>query len=606
MRATIQKQLICVKNKIKLFLDKVEKHPLFSSIVLNVFFLTLVLIFCEIKYETSDDNIMSAIIAGAYGGSPNPHMIYINILWGYFLMPFYYLIPNVSWYLIFQLLLCFFSFTAVTYLLLRRLDIVMGLMLSILFITFFSDDAYIVVQFTKTAILAVMAGSVLFLWALFCDEAKNWKAVIAGGILVFCGTLIRFNTIYIAGGFLLLILFVEFFKLISGAIVEKRRKIIKIILCGAILISAAVGAKWYDTYAYDNDNDYRFFREYGEARANIVDRKDYEYSSCAEAYEQIGLSANDYRLLRTWNFADPEFYNLERLRETGEVISEYQSSLGIDRDQIKQRLSERNYWQYLVLWACVFLLFLSIVFNKKYWWIMFVIATIGCAYIVYFAIIGRLVYRMEYAVFLSMFLTAIYYWDRRPLRNLEKVSDIRMICSIFIVILAVLQFPTYRLNRWAEWIYGEEYKGHIEAAFFNSMDYDGERYRYSVYNENAFAGLQQEILGHPDNFYFLNFSTMVQISYFPYNPFKINEWEEMKNSSYLCGVTVEFPDIKDRMKNYGVENPLQSLTDENVYLIDNYYQEEVFTYIKEHFYPNARMELYDNIDGFQIWKFYSK
>ena len=85
------------------------------AIVLNmVFFLSIVLI-CDIKYEVSDDFIMSTIISGAYGNGYNPHLMFINIIWGYILLPFYYLMPQISWYLIAQLLVCLLSFTFVSY-----------------------------------------------------------------------------------------------------------------------------------------------------------------------------------------------------------------------------------------------------------------------------------------------------------------------------------------------------------------------------------------------------------------------------------------------------------------------------------------------------------
>ena len=226
----------------------IERHTFISAILLNSVFLMLVLVFCEIKYETSDDYIMAAIMSGAYSGTPNPHMIYINIIWGYILLPFYYFIPQLSWYLVSQLIVCFFSFTTITYVLLKRLDTILALMLSTLFITFFSDDVYIMVQFTKTAIVAVMAGSVLFLTALFHEKNHDIKQIVFGGCLVFIGTLIRFNVIYIAGGFILLILVTEFIGMICNRNKRGWKKFGQITAAGIILITAVIGAKELDEF----------------------------------------------------------------------------------------------------------------------------------------------------------------------------------------------------------------------------------------------------------------------------------------------------------------------------------------------------------------------
>ena len=88
---------------------------------INLVFLLSILLFCDIKYETSDDFIMASIMSGAIGGEPNPHMIFINIIWGYILLPFYYLNSHISWYLIAQILLCFASCTIFSYMLLEKI-----------------------------------------------------------------------------------------------------------------------------------------------------------------------------------------------------------------------------------------------------------------------------------------------------------------------------------------------------------------------------------------------------------------------------------------------------------------------------------------------------
>lgn len=592
-----------VQIKIPFILKRMETHKLMTAFVINAVFLTLVLIFCEVKYETSDDYIMAAIISGAYGGVPNPHMIFINILWGYFLLPFYYMFPQVSWYLIAQLLLCFCSFVSITYVMLKRMGIEMGVMLSILLITFFSNDAYIVMQFTKTAILAVMSGSILFLWALFYGDRNKNKELILGGILVVIGSLIRFDVIYIAGGFLIVILVIEIGKILKIKQICIWKRMVNIAVSGIILIGGALGAEMIDIAIYNSNPEYAFFREYGKLRGDIVDSRDYGYEVLEEQFKQIGLSKNDYTLLRTWNFADPQFYNLEMLQAADRIIKEYQSSLGWNRDQVKNEMRDRDYSRYRCLWACVILIIISIVFNKKYWWVSLLSSTIGYIYIYYFIASGRVVYRIEYAVFLGVALTICYFGDKEYFRKMLDYSEIRNICAILVALLCAIQIPTYRLNRWAEWIYGEEYKSHVEDNFFESWNYDSRRYRCSVYNDNAFDELGREIIEHPNNYYFMNFVTTIQTLYLADNPFINSKDEVLDNCSFLSGVTVNFPDAIIKLKENGISNPLRSMVDDNVYLVDNYYSEEILIYIREHFYPNAHMELYKTLDGFNIWKF---
>lgn len=602
----MNKSINRIHDRISPVWDKVKKHNLLTAVIINAVFLALVLVFCEIKYETSDDYIMAAIMSGAYSGTPNPHMIFINILWGYLLLPFYYLVPQISWYLIAQLALCYCAFTAVTYLMLKRLDTIMGIMLSVLFITFFSDDAYIMVQFTKTAILAVMAGSILFLWALFHDERCRKREIAAGAVLVVAGSLIRYSVIYIAGGFLLLILLVEFVQLFRCGSEGKWRKFVQIAVCGVILIGAVVSAKQIDRYIYNSNPEYKYFREYSSARGGIVDKKDYGYEACEEEYKELGLSENDYVLLRTWNFADPDLYTLELLQKVEKIVNDYQSDMVIDRDYIKYELGKRNYWKYSVLWACAILVLLTIIFNKNYWWASLILSAGAYFYLCYFVATGRIVYRIEYAVFLGLFLAIVYFWTKKNCRFLQNKLELCNVCGILLLVFCVYQMPTYRLNNWAEWINGAEYKTYVEERFYNSWDYDNRRYRGSVYNESAFPNLEKEIGTHQGNFYFLNFSTTVQTLYLAHNPFESGEKAEGINSSFLCGVTVNFPDTLRKLDENDIKNPLKALIEDNVYLVDNLYQDRIYEYLKEHYYPDARRNLYKTADGFQIWKFYKE
>lgn len=247
------------------------------AIILNVAFFLSILLMCDIKYEVSDDFIMSTVISGAYGNGYNPHLMFINIIWGYMLLPFYYLMPKISWYLIAQLLVCLFSFILISYMLLEKLERPVAILFIIILLTFFADDAYILVQFTKTAMIAVVGGGSAFLWALFNERKKRLQ--ISSACLVIVGTLIRFNVIYIAGGFFLIILVAEFCKLMK----EKKWAFCgRVVFWGGMLITVAVFMNWLDGYIYNQDEEYSYYRAYSEARASIVDSEDYGY----EAYEE--------------------------------------------------------------------------------------------------------------------------------------------------------------------------------------------------------------------------------------------------------------------------------------------------------------------------------
>ncbi len=580
-----------------------KNHTFIVALILNVLFLLLTIVFCEIKYETSDDFIMSSIISGVYGGHPDPHLIYINILWGYILLPFYYIFPNMSWYLISFLLLQMISFTAITYILISKNDLKTGMFLGVFLIVFFTNDAYVLVQFTKVAALTMMSGSLLFLHSLFYHEEINRKECICGAILVIIGSMIRFNIVYIIGGFILIILLIQIVSLYYGNKKIKNKLLSKIFIRGFILISIVLCVKMIDTLAYDLDKDYAFFREYGKLRGSIVDRPDYGYDACAEEYQKIGLSENDYVLLRTWNFSDPDYYTLDLLKKVEDILDRNQKKLNLDKYHIKNMLNDRDYFQYPIIWGSVLLIVFTIVFNKRYWWIGILISIEGFAYLCYFAAIGKMVYRVEYAVILCTFLSILYFWKMRDNCTMYNYFDTNRIYTIFVIIFSIYNIPTYCLSGGAEWKTGEGYKEYIEENFFESWKYNPTRIRCSVYSDAAFSDLKKEIRENTTKYYFLSFNSTIQTTYFGDNPFFSNPGKDIINASYFSGVTINYPSVLNTMQEQGITNPMKSLVEPNIYLIDNIYQDRILQYLREHYYPNATFVPYKSVDGFSIWKF---
>ena len=120
------------------------------------------------------------------------------------------------------------------------------------------------------------------------------------------------------------------------------------------------------------------------------------------------------------------------------------------------------------------------------------------------------------------------------------------------------------------------------------------------------SGILDETYMHKDNFYFLDFSTTIQTLYYEWSPWEVVDSGEYENYVYLAGVTSNFPDVVKVLEDKELDNPLKQLVDENVYLIDNFYVDLKINYLREHYFPEARAELYKEINGYQIWKIYEK
>ena len=179
-----------VQPKITFAKKDFYKKNAFLSFIINAVFLLMVILFCDMKYEVSDDFIVDSILSGAYGNGYDEHLLFSNIIYGLFLKQLYKIFPVVSWYFVFQIAICFFSLWAVTYIVLSRNDLPIGIFLSIIFVSFFSDDVYILVQFTKTAAIATCAGGALILSEYWKKNKRNKLVIFLGIFLTLVGSYI--------------------------------------------------------------------------------------------------------------------------------------------------------------------------------------------------------------------------------------------------------------------------------------------------------------------------------------------------------------------------------------------------------------------------------
>lgn len=594
-----------IDNLYKTCRQKIAQSSLGMALLINICFMVLVFVFCDSKYEVSDDFVMASILSGAYGDGPNPHMIFVNVILGYLLMPFYYLFPQVSWYYVFQIFVIFLSSVTITYLLFEWSERTCAKVLSVLLITFFTSEAYVLVQFTKTAIFAVMAGALMFIWALFNEKSR--VKILWGAILCLIGTWIRFATIYIAGVFILLILSYEVAKLFLKKKAKRWKNLFKILVCGGILILSAYTVKWIDAFIYTNNEAYHFFSEYNVARSRIVDRAIEDYSLYSEELKELGISENDFYMITTWSFADNEVFGLETMENIGKVVKEKANELRGGFTDILNDMQSREFLKYPGCLACLILLILGVFWNFSKWWLLFSSLAGGGMLLFYFSYRGRSIYRVEFAVFFAVFVGGLYFWE-----NQKKLLDILGVNRGYIrksgrnmlLLVCMGSLILYIPDREYKYVDSENRKEYIDNTFYSSWNYGPGKFRKVVNRNKPENGLLKEIEANQENFYFLDFNTTIQTLYYEWCPWEALPVGYYDNFLYLGGVTTNFPDTNNILKKNGYSNPLKALVEENVYLIDNKGIDLKVEFLREHYYPEARAELYKEVDGYQIWKFY--
>ena len=83
-------------DKISASLKKISNNPFLVALGMNLVVLAICVTIGSGKFNSLDDYFMSSVLTGAYGGEYDVRMYFVNVVYGYFLRPFYALFPNVG------------------------------------------------------------------------------------------------------------------------------------------------------------------------------------------------------------------------------------------------------------------------------------------------------------------------------------------------------------------------------------------------------------------------------------------------------------------------------------------------------------------------------
>lgn len=539
------------------------------------------------KYEVSDDFIMEMIVSGAYTGSPSPFIMFMHPIIGIVLSILYTFIATINWYFIFQITVIFTSLCILSYTFLKYRKDNLSILLFMIFLLFLSNDLYLLVQFTKTAILSLCAGCILMLSNILDRNTMN-KKEIALGILLFCvGYMIRNKCIYI-------VLFFSVLPILFHGI-QKRFKYIDFVKlakkAGKVMFPCffvLVGLSFFSKEFVQRYPAYKEYKEYSAYRSDIVDYSYYSYEENRTEFEKNGISENDFYTLVHWNFGDIEYYDLDKLKTVSTILSTYRDRQYTSIKGTIVNLINRQYKYYVSAWALMFISLIGIFAIRN--GIFQVLSVNFFAFCLLFInmYLGRLNYRVEYSIFLAAAAFLLYSFQISESR-FEKFSN-KALYAVLIV-LFVCRIPVHIPS------YG---KSSYDSMFI-SWNNDLAKYNASFAKEKDMSVIN-EIKQNPNNFYYLGFYSNIQTLYLNYNPWKGIQKSEFKNAAFFAGIDTFHPDWVKHLENNSINNPMKHLLKENVYFIENRPINEVLTFVQEHYKVNAGVTLYKKIGSYYIWK----
>ena len=592
---------------------KKENQRFFCLLFLQIAFTLLILLFCDIKYEVSDDFVMSLIASGAFNGFPSPYIMFSNVIYGTLLSGLYRLFSSVNWYFWLQITVSFLSVSAISYLISQKFCTALSILIFCIFYLFCAQDLFVLIQFTKTASAAICSGSILFLWGIF--YAKSKRCSIAGSLLVLIGSMIRFNCIYMAAPFVLLCLIIEGKRArvlhqvhVNHGRID-RRDLSHFAAC-LLLILAVFSFHGVNLLSYRLHEDTSYFKEYSYVRANIVDYERPDYESCQEELTAIGISKNDYELLDSWNFSDPTVFSLSKMKELLTVIQSHRNTT-LSPISILKKIKDRGCIHYYITSCCILLGLLNVVLNKKHRFaVPFFCAACVLGLLSYFIFIGRCIYRIEFGCFLGAACVMLFYLKSESSSktcmhpNFKKGTSI--LCLVASAVLCLTKLSDYRPDRSYVSLSDSEYRNYVNATLLYDWDYNADKYTRSVNKRTQRAEFLTELKTHPDNLYLLDFSTVIQTLYFDFSPFDAILPGSFSNALYLGGVTIHHPSVDEAFASRGITNPMLALLSDSVYLVSNTNADRLATFLEEHYQICVQIQLYKTTDDYQIWKLSKK
>ena len=538
------------------------KKALAFSAVINLFFLALCLIFGDLKFGAIDDYFMAARLTGAFGTEYNPHLIFVNAIYGYALLPLYHLFPKIGWYYIGEMTAVFISFFTIGYVLLRKMGANWGTLLASLFTALFASDFYLVVQFTQCASILSAAGMLLFAYEI-CELNKKethstFKKTFPFAIALFLmlwGSIMRWQAFLMGMPFFclgLLFMLKECWKAKWHTIV-----------CLAILFVGAYSMHVFDRRIYEAP-EYKEFNEFQGPRVTLGDKSNYSQNAVYEDVEELGLSGKDYHMLTTWTLYDTKTFSANNLQQYTKSIIPYQNQISkpsIPRNllnALSHSLRSPLFWTWFIF--CIILYFTN---RSKF---IYLIASLSLllSLIAYLQFAGRLVYRVESGFWLYAAVLAIPLAKDLKFKLSPKFTLITLTC------IAVINVYLYTTEGK---IVRDPGSGNLRTLVVDdSTDYTQV---FKFIDEN------------PNKMFLLSMKSFMRFSHHKNPPYLAEPIGSYRNTVSFGYWTPYLPEVKEALKDHGIANPIKDVVRENVIVLDN---STLSDYLQRHYYDSVAVD----------------
>ena len=516
----------------------IAKSTLMQSIVLNALYLAFCLLWGNLRFEAIDDYFMAARLSGALGSDFNPHLIFVNAVYGYSLLPLYHIMPQINWYYIGELFAVFTSLSTLCYIILKRLNHYWGILGASVLILLLARDLYLGIQFTLCAAVLSAAGLSLFANTIINGKYKKKNAItlIFSIFLIVWGSIMRWQ-VFLMGLPLFIITFLICFWRYEFS---RRRCIISFF----IIMTLSLGLHAYDQSLYEA-KEYKEFIAFQGPRVAIGDAVKYDKNAVLEDVDESGRDDDDFLMLTDWMFYDTEIFTPDSIRVYTQMIkhrwnyTKYAELPSLLLSWLNHSLSYPVFW----LWfGCCVLIF---AFNRSwsvYPWLSLSVILLQFCYLIQ---IGRFVYRVEIGFWLYAIALAIPLLKRPALSLSQR--------SFFVIFISLLLSGTLIFYSSGD-MTRDPSSGHIRSTVsMDSTDYT-----------RVFDYIEQ----NPDKIFFADMTSYKHFSRHRNPPYLAEPQGSFRRIISLGYWTPYLPEIKETLADFGVSNPIKNVINDNVIVIN--------------------------------------
>ena len=511
-----------------------------GSMLLSALLFLVIYKLIPIVYSTNDDRMIAEIVSGQFTGKPESYGIQMTYGFTWFLSKLYEAAGSFNWYGIVLIGVQMFSLGTVFYRLqsfsdqwLRKLQV---LLLAICLYVALWLKVYVQLTYTTTAAFVGMAA--VFWYAASKTQWKNiWMAVILAN-LAFC---IRPNIFYM---FVPATGLVYLWKLIG-------KKDVKKLTIGAPFIILAVTAVLFviNAAAY-REEGWKEFRDFFDVRTSVYDYYDLlPYQEYPELYEPYGISEEEFNMMRVYNYTVlgdlpkeffPQYLEACKQMEQQQGITFVSKSVEavkiFGKDVLTNGYGDANSF----LFVCAALLLVILIALKKYALAIYLgmQSAVICGVWLYFTYWGRAIERIQVTMSLIFLAVLLQVLCELELWQGEKDKRKAMISGLSVLVFGLIAFTNGQRLR---------YDNIAKTHWYNDVE-----------------TIKEYCAQDPDRLYYMDIATMTEL--YGKCTIKLTEpdyinYISMGDWSAYC------PHYEEKLKNHGVENIAESITEENTYVI---------------------------------------